>query len=314
MTIYPPNNFAHSDQYNEDYLDEIIPEDINIPTEILRLTHRLAPDPEQGGQAILFTSVQPQEGKSSILQHLAIACGTLLDLSILISDLHPNDRTRPFLSSPDLMAFGSGIIVGVPPHLQGSGFVEDADELHSAMSIEPTTHPHIKRLDIFQSHSHTYKFLKANLPFYRSEYRLILVEAPALHGDQKPDPVLLSQLFDQTIVVIQPHRTNTEQVQETLTLLKQSGTKRLSVLINRGPESASNQFSLRMFNSPLLSKMLEIPIFRNLISLLQKISRRSPQAEISRDDDATKNMLIQQFKEYHKNRMLPPHQDRNFGP
>lgn len=228
--------------------------------EIMRVAHKLVPRREEQGRAILVTSVLPQEGKSLVLRHLAVACGTLLDQHVLIGDLSAGamEQGSPYHSSPSHYSY-----VGMPPHLQELG-EHFSQEFQAPHTIEPTLHPHIKRLETSMASGNVYRFLEAKLPDYREEYRLVLLEAPSLRSSQSPDPVLLSSLFDHVIVVLQPQRTPLDEVQESLSLLKKNSSKNISLMLNRTSHGVEKEL-----NSPWAEKLTKIPFLKKLVSYLQ---------------------------------------------
>ncbi len=253
---------SYSDLHSPEFAQES-----GVPNEIMRVAHRLVPPKEEPGRAILVTSILPQEGKSTILNHLALACGTLLDQRVLIADLRANGAAFNTGSNPDLAAHQP--TVGVPPHLQDLGD-QLSQGLQLSHSIEPTTQPHIKRLEIQMSPGNIYRFIEGQLSTYRNEYRLIFMEAPALRSNEQPDTVILSPLFDQVIVVLQPQKAQAEVIQESLTLLRNSEVKDLKLMLNRSTGGQTNQ----LIRASWVRAALEIPIIGWIASLLK--SKKPP--------------------------------------
>ncbi len=249
-------------------------EEVGVPNEILRVAHKLVPVNEAPGRAILVTSVAAEEGKSLILRHLAQACGAVLDQRVLVSDLHTREKDFSIPSGADYPNI-TGSMVGAPQHMASmSG--EFSQELQATFSIEPTMRPHIKRLELNMGHGNIYRFLTNQLPFYRQEYRLVLVEAPGILSNQKPDTVVLSPLFDQVILVIQPQKTVAEKIQEAVNLLRNNGVNNLQLLLNRGPGNTQDEaLTAQLMRSPWVNKVLAIPVVRKLGTWLQGRSRKS---------------------------------------
>lgn len=253
-------------------------EEVGVPNEILRIAHRLVPENGQPGRAILVTSVMAEEGKSLILRHLAQACGAVLDQRVLICDLHSREKDFNIPSGADYPSL-SVPVVGAPQHMASmSG--EFSQELQASYSIEPTVRPHIKRLELNMGHGNIYRFLTNQLPFYRKEYRLTLVEAPGILSNQKPDTVVLSPLFDQVIIVLQPQKSVAEKIQEALGLLRSNGVTDLQLLLNRGPGSSQDEaLTAQLMRSPWVNKLLAIPMVRSLGTWLQGRSRKQKKAK-----------------------------------
>lgn len=254
--------------------------ELGVPNEILRVAHRLVSVLEHSGRTILITSMNEGEGKTRIAQHLALACGTLLDQRVLICDLHSKQAEAGIPSGADHLS-AEDPIVGVPEHMYGmSG--EFSQELQSAFSIEPTSQPLIKRLVLNMNRGNLYRFLKNQLPFYRQEYRLSFVEAPGIYSPYKPDTVVLSPLFDQVILVIQPHKTPAEKVQDALSLLRNNGVRDIKLLINRGGTHGSHDaLSVQLLRSPWINMLLNIPLIRSLGSWLQSRPRKNRSASLA---------------------------------
>lgn len=248
--------------------------DLGAPNEILRVAHRLVSSLEQSGRAILLTSMGPGEGKTMITQHLALACGTLLDQRVMICDIHGQHADARSQSGIDHLAQPEPR-VGMPEHMYAmSG--EFSQELQASYSIEPTQQPLIKRLELNMNRGNLYRFLKDQLPLYRQEYRLFFVEAPGIYAHQKPDTVVLSPLFDQVILIIQPQKTPAEKIQDALSLLRNNGVKDIKLLLNRGPHSSQNEaITTQLLRSPWVNALLDIPWVRKFGQWLQSRPRKT---------------------------------------
>lgn len=180
--------------------------DVDVPVEILRTANRLVQSAqEKQGTSVLFTSTTHGEGKTLILRHLARAMAKFLAQNVLVIELQQ----------------------------QSSDIVSIRLDTSAPLYFVKTSLPNITRLVFNTNESEKYQYLRDNLHSLRKLYDIILAEGPPVKQSQTLDPVVLSPIFDTTLLVFQQKITPSNEITDSLDLLKDAGAKDVRLLINR---------------------------------------------------------------------------------
>lgn len=181
---------------------------INVPVEILRVANQIAKEPDQEGRTVFMVSALPGEGKTLMMHHLARALSRVLSQRVLVIELLQEEED--FL---------------LPSELGPS--TQPVNELM------PTQLKDVMSLKLQLGEAHQYRQLQDLLRSYQQQFDVILAEGPAIQEAGEIDPIVLSPLFDMTLMVFQQQLTPANEIKDALALLKQAGSENVKLLINQ---------------------------------------------------------------------------------
>jgi len=185
-----------------------------LRTRILRIMH------DSTVHCVLVTSVAPQEGKSVVAAHLAVAIATL-GLRVWLVDCNPRHPTLgsffPEADSPGLFAFlgGEETIDSVVRETAYPGL-----QCVLAGPVAPNSAEQLGASTMLQFLSQA-----------RERADVVVLDGPAFQHNA--DAEILGPLADVTVVVAQSKRTNRDALASTCVDLQRSGGRVAGVVLNR---------------------------------------------------------------------------------
>ncbi len=173
---------------------------------------------QENTQVIVISSSVPQEGKSTIAAHLALASSQNGQRVLLVdADLyHPQQHELWQVSN----SVGLSNIL-----LNGNQFPESIIEISENLGLLPAGLPHNNPSALFSSTTMAQIFNQ-----WFSLYDLVVIDSTPL--SQFDEAITLSKMADGVILVANPHLLESADLKNAQDLLKQSQQKILGIVIN----------------------------------------------------------------------------------